>query len=165
MNSTDKDRRDAACRIACEGIETAVLEVTHGLNELYDDLLSQREALLMALETCRGQWIHSVNADLCIAAIAKAGGRESMLNIPTFNGISARIDVAGPNKEETILLQDLAIQNMTAKFSEISRCAYELGVQLYALVDSFDAEDQEAITLQLRKMSENRKSVKKAEVH
>ena len=32
----------------------------------------QRDALLAALERSRGQWIHSVNAEQCLAAIAKA---------------------------------------------------------------------------------------------
>lgn len=32
----------------------------------------QRDALLAALERSRAQWIHSVNADYCLSAIAKA---------------------------------------------------------------------------------------------
>lgn len=32
----------------------------------------QRDELLEALERSRAQWIHSVNADRCLAAIAKA---------------------------------------------------------------------------------------------
>lgn len=32
----------------------------------------QRDALLAALTVSRGQWIHSVNAAQCLAAIAKA---------------------------------------------------------------------------------------------
>lgn len=32
----------------------------------------QRDALLEALERSRAQWIHSVNAEQCLAAIAKA---------------------------------------------------------------------------------------------
>ena len=35
-------------------------------------LKAQRDELLEALERSRAQWIHSVNADRCLAAIAKA---------------------------------------------------------------------------------------------
>lgn len=45
------------------------------LSERMKDLLkveAQRDELLAALERSRAQWIHSVNADYCLAAIAKA---------------------------------------------------------------------------------------------
>jgi hypothetical protein len=35
-------------------------------------LVAQRDALLEALKLSRAQWIHSVNSDHCLAAIAKA---------------------------------------------------------------------------------------------
>ena len=37
-----------------------------------DRIEAQRDALLAALERSRAQWIHSVNADYCLSAIAKA---------------------------------------------------------------------------------------------
>ena len=37
-----------------------------------DRIEAQRDELLAALERSRGQWIHSVNAEQCLAAIAKA---------------------------------------------------------------------------------------------
>jgi hypothetical protein len=37
-------------------------------------LLAAAPDLLEALEACRGQWIHSVNAERCLSAIAKATG-------------------------------------------------------------------------------------------
>lgn len=43
-------RRIVACVNACQGIETECLEHTHGLNELYDELIRQRDALLSALQ-------------------------------------------------------------------------------------------------------------------
>ena len=41
-------------------------------NVSFKQLLAQRDELLEALERSRAQWIHSVNADRCLAAIAKA---------------------------------------------------------------------------------------------
>lgn len=38
-------RRIVACVNACAGIETPVLEVTHGLNEIYDDIIAERNNL------------------------------------------------------------------------------------------------------------------------
>ena len=45
--------------------------------------------------------------------------------------------------------------------------AQELNSILWALVDSFDADDQQAITVQLRRMSDNRKAAqaRKPKVH
>ena len=37
-------------------------------------LMEAAPDLLVALKACRGQWIHSVNAVRCLAAIAKAEG-------------------------------------------------------------------------------------------
>lgn len=37
-------------------------------------LITAAPDLLEALKRSRGQWIHSVNADICLAAIAKAEG-------------------------------------------------------------------------------------------
>lgn len=41
-------------------------------NVSFKQLLAQRDELLAALERSRAQWIHSVNAEQCLAAIAKA---------------------------------------------------------------------------------------------
>lgn len=38
----------------------------------YKQMAAQRDELLAALERSRAQWIHSVNAEQCLAAIAKA---------------------------------------------------------------------------------------------
>ncbi len=37
-------------------------------------LIAAAPCLLEALQACRAQWIHSVNADQCLAAISKATG-------------------------------------------------------------------------------------------
>ena len=41
-------------------------------NVSFKQLLAQRDELLQALERSRAQWIHSVNAEQCLSAIAKA---------------------------------------------------------------------------------------------
>lgn len=43
---------------------------------LVPELRAQRDALLEALKLSRAQWIHSVNSDHCLAAIAKAEGQQ-----------------------------------------------------------------------------------------
>ena len=40
--------------------------------EAFKEVAAERDALLEALERSRAQWIHSVNAEQCLAAIAKA---------------------------------------------------------------------------------------------
>jgi len=42
------------------------------LHPRFKKVEQQRDELLEALKACRGQWIHSVNAQLCLDAIAKA---------------------------------------------------------------------------------------------
>ncbi|KAF0235094.1 MAG: hypothetical protein FD177_253 [Desulfovibrionaceae bacterium] len=39
------------------------------------DLIAAAPDLYEALVRSKGQWIHSVNAPICLAAIAKAGGK------------------------------------------------------------------------------------------
>jgi len=40
-----------------------------------EQLKGRAEELFEALWRCRGQWIHSVNAEQCLAALANAEGR------------------------------------------------------------------------------------------
>lgn len=65
----------------------------------------------------------------------------------------------------TLIAQDETIQALCAKLSAMCKTAHELGLQQHALVDSFDANDRGAITVQLRTLSDRRKSFKKPEVH
>ncbi len=68
-------------------------------------------------------------------------------------------------QHQTMILQDQTIQSACFKLAEMCRCAHDLGAQLYALVDAFDENDQEAITVQLKAMSDRRKSYIKPGVH
>jgi hypothetical protein len=56
------DRED--CNMSFQDIFAAAAELRR--------LLAQRDALLEALQRSRAQWIHSVNAEFCLAAIARA---------------------------------------------------------------------------------------------
>lgn len=67
-------------------------------------------------------------------------------------------------QEATIRLGN-QLSEASKKLREMCVCAHDLGAQLYALVDAFDANDQEAIAVQLKQMSDRRKSFKKPEVH
>lgn len=62
-------------------------------------------------------------------------------------------------QQETMILQDQALQNSCDKLGNMCRNAYDLGAQLWELADSFDQDDQAAIELQLQKISDQRKSV------
>jgi len=83
-------RRVLACFNACAGIDTDVLEVTHGLDAIYSDIIKQRDDLLAALKVSRGvlaEWNGCCTEDVAAtfscddelsvidAAIAKAEGR------------------------------------------------------------------------------------------
>lgn len=69
-------RRIVACVNACAGIPTARLECGAADVLAYSmELKQQRDELLAALKATRGQWIHSVNANQCLAAIANAEGQ------------------------------------------------------------------------------------------
>jgi hypothetical protein len=65
----------------------------------------------------------------------------------------------------TLIAQDETIQALCAKLSAMCKTAHELGLQQHTLVDSFDANDQEAIAVQLRTLSDRRKSFMKPKVH
>lgn len=67
-------------------------------------------------------------------------------------------------QEATISLAQ-QLSESCAKLKEMCVCASDLGAQLYALVDAFDADDQEAISVQLKQMSDRRKSFQKPGVH
>ena len=63
----------AAAELRRQHEEIKLLRERHrGDNVEYTRMLTQRDELLAALERSRGQWIHSVNAEQCLAAIAKA---------------------------------------------------------------------------------------------
>lgn len=68
-------------------------------------------------------------------------------------------------QHQTMILQDKAIQDACGKLAEMCICAHNLASQLYALVDAFDNNDKDAIALQLRQLSDRRKSFKKPVVH
>jgi hypothetical protein len=59
--------------------------------------------------------------------------------------------------QDAILRQGQTLNDVSSKLGEMCLLANTLSSQLYALIDSFDANDREAITLQLRQMSERRK--------
>ncbi|MBI5626096.1 MAG: hypothetical protein HY935_02670 [Nitrosomonadales bacterium] len=61
--------------------------------------------------------------------------------------------------------QGLQLSDVCAKLHEMNVLAHNLSASIYALIDSFDANDRPAIALQLRQMSDRRKSYKKPEVH
>lgn len=67
--------------------------------------------------------------------------------------------------QQATILQDATIKAVCDKLAAMCITANELGAQLHALVDAFDANDRPAIALQLRQMSDRRKSFKKPEVH
>lgn len=67
-------RRAVACVNACAGISTENLEANKPLIWLalqYNETIRQRDELLAALQATRGQWIHSINANQCLAAITQ----------------------------------------------------------------------------------------------
>lgn len=68
-------------------------------------------------------------------------------------------------QQETLILQDQAIQGLCDKLAVICSSAHNYSAFLWALIDSFDANDKEAVEVQLRKMSDQRKSFQKAKVH
>jgi hypothetical protein len=70
-------------------------------------------------------------------------------------------------QQETMMLQDKALQSACDQLGNMCRCAHDLGAQLYALVDSFDANDHDAVKLQMQRMSDQRRSVlaQKVKVH
>lgn len=65
-------RRAVACVNACGGFATEVLErrVAEGRG-IVAEIIAQRDELLAALQATRGQWIHSINANQCLAAITQ----------------------------------------------------------------------------------------------
>lgn len=68
-----EDYSKAAAELRRQHVEIKLLRERHrGDNMEYTRILAQRNELLEALERSRGQWIHSVNAEQCLAAIAKA---------------------------------------------------------------------------------------------
>lgn len=57
------------------------------------------------------------------------------------------------------------LSDACAKLHEMNVLAQNLSAILYALCDSYEAGDQAAILLQVKKLSDRRKSFKKPEVH
>ncbi len=68
-------------------------------------------------------------------------------------------------QHQTMILQDKAIQSAVSKLADTCRNAFDLAAQLHALVDAYDENDQAAITVQLKAMSDRRKSYIKPGVH
>lgn len=69
-------RRIVACVNACKGITTDALEGDKiiWVNEAdHLRLEQQRDQLLAALEITRGQWIHSIHREQCLAALKLCG--------------------------------------------------------------------------------------------
>lgn len=67
--------------------------------------------------------------------------------------------------QDTILSQDKVVNAALDMLASMNGRAFAVVSQLGALVDSFDANDQGAIKLQLQRMSDQRKSFKRPEVH
>lgn len=67
--------------------------------------------------------------------------------------------------EDAMLRQGQQLHDMSGKLAEMCGWANCLASQLYALVDSYDANDTAAIAVQLKAMSDRRKSFVKARVH
>lgn len=61
--------------------------------------------------------------------------------------------------------QDQVLQGACASLALMNSSSSTLLAILYALVDAFDEADHNAIYVQLRQLSERRKSFKKPEVH
>ena len=104
-----------------------------------------------------------------------AGAIYNQEDAPAIATIAALAEPENLSKQEliekcreqhlTLIAQDETIQALCAKLSAMCKTAHELGLQQHALVDSYDANDQEAIAVQLRTLSDRRKSFKKPEVH
>lgn len=69
--------------------------------------------------------------------------------------------------QEVQILHVNKLNEANLRLSEMCHCAHDFSVQLWSLVDSFDANDQEAIKVQLQRLSENRKAAqaRKPKVH
>lgn len=65
---------------------------------------------------------------------------------------------------EDELTRDVAF-GLAVQLSNMCWNAHQLSAQLWALVDAYDENDMEAIAVQLKAISEQRKSYKKPEVH
>lgn len=97
------------------------------------------------------------------------------MNFPSINVMPILVEPEKLSKQEllekckdqqqTMILQDKAIQVACDKLAEMCQCANNLASQLYALVDAFDNNDRDAIALQLRQLSDRRKSFQKPVVH
>ena len=67
--------------------------------------------------------------------------------------------------QDAVLQQGSALHDTSVKLGEMCGIVNTLASHLYALVDAFDENDQEAIAVQLKMLSERRKSFKKPGVH
>ena len=59
----------------------------------------------------------------------------------------------------------MTLSEVNAKLRDMCGVANTLSAHLYALCDSYDEGDQAALLLQVKTLSERRKSFKKAKVH
>ncbi len=72
------------------------------------------------------------------------------------------------DQQETMILQEKALQSSIRQLGIMCTHAHSLSAQLGALVDSFDANVQEAVIQQLKTISDRRKAyqaAQKAMVH
>lgn len=67
-------------------------------------------------------------------------------------------------QQQTMILQDKAIQSAVSKLADTCRNAFDLAAQLHDLVDFFDANNQSMIYVRLKTMSDQRKSYIKPRV-
>ncbi|MDO8414162.1 MAG: hypothetical protein Q7S51_10285 [Gallionellaceae bacterium] len=67
--------------------------------------------------------------------------------------------------QDTLLRQGQTLHEVNTKLAEMCITAHQLASCLYALVDSYDVNDREAIAVQLQRLSERRQAFKKPEVH
>jgi len=67
--------------------------------------------------------------------------------------------------EEAMFKQGQTLHDVNCKLAKMNQLCHQLHSQLLALVDAHDENDQEAIAVQLKAMSDQRKSFMIAKVH
>jgi hypothetical protein len=67
--------------------------------------------------------------------------------------------------QDAVRRQDQTLHRVSAALASMNTLTHDLGAILYAMVDAHDEADQEAVTLQLIKLSERRKAFKTPGVH
>lgn len=67
--------------------------------------------------------------------------------------------------QDAMVQRDKVVIALSHKLHEMNKLAMDISARLNALIDAYDENDREAITVQLNAMSLRRKSFKKPEVH